>query len=33
VLLLVRRDDRRVISLRASELHQRFTQHKAVLIV
>jgi hypothetical protein len=33
VLLLVRRDDRRVISLRASELHQRFAQHKAVLIV
>jgi hypothetical protein len=33
VVLLVRRPDRRALSLRASELHQRFAQHKAALIV
>ncbi len=33
VVLLVRRPDRRALSLRASELHQRFAQHKATLIV
>ena len=33
VVLLVRRPDRRALSLRAAELHQRFAQHKAALIV
>jgi hypothetical protein len=33
VVLLVRRPDRRALSLRAAELHQRFAQHKATLIV
>jgi hypothetical protein len=33
VLLMVRREDRKVVSLRATELLQRFEQRKAVLIV
>jgi len=33
VVLLVRRSDRRALSLRTTELHQRFAQHKAALIV
>jgi hypothetical protein len=33
VVLLVRRPDRRALSLRASELHQRFAQRKATLLV
>ena len=33
VVLLVRRPDRRALSLRAAELHQRFADHKAALIV
>jgi hypothetical protein len=32
VVLLVRRPDRRALSLRAAELHQRFAQHKATLL-
>jgi hypothetical protein len=32
VVLLVRRPDRRALSLRASELHQRFAQRKAALL-
>jgi hypothetical protein len=33
VVLLVRRPDRRALSLRAEELKLRFAQHKAALIV
>lgn len=33
VVLLVRRPDRRAMSLRTAELHQRFAQHRASLIV
>jgi hypothetical protein len=33
VVLLVRRPDRRALSLRAAELHQRFADRKAALIV
>jgi hypothetical protein len=33
VVLLVRRPDRRALSLRADELKLRFAQHKAALIV
>jgi hypothetical protein len=33
VVLLVRRPDRRALSLRASEMRERFAQHKATLIV
>jgi hypothetical protein len=32
VLLLVRRPDRRALSLRMDELRERFANHKAVLI-
>jgi hypothetical protein len=33
VVLLVRRPDRRALSLRAAELRQRFADHKAALLV